>query len=84
MANGILKNLNRSLEINLRDNFDGLTEFTLMMAATSLRPQFEILPAEHKPDTAVNLQPSAPSLTLLNTQTTDTLPNNDLLKKRHA
>lgn len=82
MANGILENLNRSLEINLRDNLDGLKEFTLMMASTSVRPQFETLPVELKPDTALSSTPSSPPVTLLDTQTTETFPLLHQLKKR--
>ena len=84
MANGILKNLNRSLEITLRDNLDGLQEFTLMMAATSIRPQFETLPVERKPDTIVNTKPSAPPLTLLDTPTTKSLPGTHIQQKKRA
>ncbi|MDT8384895.1 MAG: hypothetical protein RRB22_10795 [Gammaproteobacteria bacterium] len=63
MANGILKTLNRSLEISLRDNLDGLREFTLMMASRSVRPPFEVLPAE--PGHSASAPPAAPPLTLL-------------------
>lgn len=71
MANGILENLNRSLEITLRDNLDGLKEFTLMMAATSVRPQFEKLPAERKIDAPSHVQ-SSPPLSLIDTPSTET------------
>ena len=75
MANGILKNLNQSLEITLRDNLDGLKEFTLAMAAASLRPQFELLPVENKPNAATKPQATtAPKLSLLDTQINEALP----------
>lgn len=69
MANGILKNLNRSLEITLRDNLDGLKEFTLMMASASVRPQYEVVTVEHT--TPVKPECSSPSLTLLDTTIDD-------------
>lgn len=68
MANGILKTLNRSLEISLRDNLDGLKEFTLMMASRSVRPPFEILPAEPRPSATDPVSSNAPPLTLLKRQ----------------
>jgi len=69
MANGILKNLNRSLEITLRDNLDGLKEFTLMMAATSVRPQYEVVPVKHS--TPLKPERSSPPLALLDTTIDD-------------
>lgn len=75
MANGILKNLNRSLELTLSDNLDGLKEFTLMMAAASVRPQHEILPAEHV--TPTNPECSSAPLRLIDTQ-----PENDFIDDR--
>jgi len=57
MANGILNRLNQSLEITLRDGLDGLQEFALMMAATSLRPHYEILPGTCKPSSVQRKRP---------------------------
>jgi hypothetical protein len=46
MANGILTQLNKSLELTLRDGLDGLEDFTLQMAYASTGAQFEILPVD--------------------------------------
>ena len=83
MANGILKNLNQSLEIILRDTHDGMKEFTLAMAASSLHPKFEILPAVNKPGTTEESQATmAPALNLVDTHATEPLPN--MCKQRRA
>jgi hypothetical protein len=88
MANGILKNLNRSLEITLRDNLDGLTEFALMMASTSVRPQYEILPVERKHSTPSSPQPAAlsllPSLRLPDAPICEECPSIHNREKRRA
>ena len=83
MANGILENLNRSLEITLRDNLDGLKEFILMMASTSVRPQFEKLPAERKIDAPSQAQ-SSPPLSLVDTQPTETIASMPDQQKKRA
>jgi hypothetical protein len=46
MANGILNQPNKSLEITLRDYLDGLEDFTLQMAYASTGAQFKILPVD--------------------------------------
>lgn len=43
MANGILDQLNKSLELTLREGLAGLEDFTLQMAYASAGEQFEIL-----------------------------------------
>jgi len=83
MANGILENLNRSLEITLRDNLDGLKEFTLMMASASVRPQFEKLPVERKINAPSQAQ-SSPPLTLIDTQSAETVASMHDQQKRRA
>lgn len=82
MANGILKNLNQSLEVTLRDNLDGRTEFTLMMAAASLRPQFEVLPVENL--TPPKSQPALSALTLVDSQMAEALPKPPIQLKKRA
>jgi hypothetical protein len=84
MTDGILKNLNRSLEITLRDNLDGLTEFALMMASASVRPQFEILPVERKHNAPSNPQPATPVLSLVDTPINEECPSNHHRNKRRA
>lgn len=83
MANGILKTLNRSLEISLRDNLDGLKEFTLMMASRSVRPPFEIIPAEPRHN-ATSATSSAPPLNLFERRTHTAEPTIHYPAKRRA
>jgi hypothetical protein len=84
MANGILKNLNRSLEITLRDNLDGLTEFALMMASASVRPEYEILSVERKHSAPPNPQPATPELNLVDTPDSEECPSIHHREKRRA
>ena len=72
MANGILKQLNRSLELTLRDSLDGLEEFTLMMAYASPGESFEILSIDRS--TEPERHPTKPaSLTVLKPQARDNI-----------
>ena len=71
MANGILKQLNQSLEINVRDSLDGLEDFTLQMAYTGSGAQFDILSIDSAPGSE-NSSPAKPvTLTLVDNQDTD-------------
>ena len=63
MANDINNKLNRSLELTLRDSLDGLEDFTLMMASTSLAPRYEILAITAAPPkrSSTPLKPQIPA-----------------------
>lgn len=65
MANGILKQLNQSLEITVQDGLDGLADFTLQLAYASNGGQFEIL-------SIGNANTKPPSLKLVESATEDT------------
>lgn len=71
MANGILKQLNQSLEINVRDSLDGLEDFTLQMAYTGSGAQFEILSVNQATDCKKDSPAKPVTLTLVDNQDTD-------------
>lgn len=71
MANGILKQLNQSLEITVRDSLDGLEDFTLQMAYATTGEHFEILSIEGTTSSENNSPAKPVALTLVDKATTD-------------
>ena len=78
MANGIPNQLNKSLEISLRDGLDGLEDFTLQMAYASTGAQFEILPVNELATGVA--ETNVTKLTLASA----TAPEPVIQQKRHA
>lgn len=56
MANGILKQLNQSLEITVQDGLDGLADFTLQLAYAASGAHFEILSIDEATKTSPSLR----------------------------
>jgi hypothetical protein len=66
--NGILSQLNKALELTLRDSLDGLEDFTLQMAYAYAGAQFEILPVDDS--TKNNMMTDSSKLQIVNTTVT--------------
>lgn len=56
MANGMLNQLNKSLEVTLRDGLYALEDFTLQMAYAGSCAQFEILSIDDSATKPVSLK----------------------------
>ncbi len=84
MANGILKQLNSSLETTLRDSLDGLEDFTLQMAYASASMTFEILSTETISGAKVESRVKPVSLKLVDRDTPQNRGQSSTLKQRRA
>ncbi len=71
MAKGILKQLNQSLEITVRDSLDGLEDFTLQVAYAASGAQFEILSIDIAPSSEKHSPAKPAALTLVDTPAAD-------------
>jgi len=77
MANGILNQLNKSLEITMRDGLYALEDFTLQMAYANPCAQLEILSID---DAATNPTP----LKRVDTPVVDITPQLPIQRQRHG
>jgi hypothetical protein len=84
MANGILTQLNQSLEITVQDGLDGLADFTLQLAYARTGAQFKILSDNPPLPSEINSPKNLATLTLVDTPIADTHSQPVTRRQRHA